>query len=178
MDHPTIGTRLSVQEKKVAMLLLEDFEKSGVHMPLDARKRFITLSDDIQTLGKSFSDGCSPGQESVAINDISKLKGIPSQLITVLKKIQDRNDGRIIIPTHSEVASIIMRTAFDENVRRDMFHALNSATEEQIITLEKMLLKRGELAKLLGKKSYAEMYLADKMAETPGILIGYDSLFF
>ena len=176
MDHPVIVNRLSSQEKKVTMLLLQDFEKSGVHMPLKAREQYIKLNDEIQNLGQIFSNNAGPGVESVAFSDISsKLKGVPSGLIDVLRRVQERNDGKILVPTNSEVASIIMRTASNESVRKEMFDALNSATRQQISTLEQMLLKRGELAKLLGKKSYAEMYLADKMAETPGTMMNESS---
>jgi Zn-dependent oligopeptidase len=43
--------------------------------------------------------------------------------------------------------------------------------DNSILKLEEMLQERFKLAKLLGYPSYAHLFLADKMAKTPGIFI-------
>ena len=66
-------------------------------------------------------------------------------------------------------AQMIMRSAPEEEPRRRVYTAANSSTPEQIETLETLLRKRAELARLVGRESFAHMTLDDKMAKTPGM---------
>jgi intermediate peptidase len=156
-----------VQERKVATLLLQDFEKSGVHMDLESRQKFIELNDSILKLGQEFSLNATPSEQTITFKDAFKsLDGVPSALLTGLCR---RSGGKTaVVPTNSEIALVLLRSAKSDAARRDLFLAMNSASKSQVETLESMLKKRAELATLLGKDSYAQMYLVDKMVETPG----------
>ena len=66
-------------------------------------------------------------------------------------------------------AEMIMQSAPLEEPRRKVYMASNSSTPEQIRTLENLLRARGELARLVGKESFAQMTLTDKMAKSPGM---------
>ncbi|KAG6871902.1 Mitochondrial intermediate peptidase [Termitomyces sp. Mi166 len=70
-------------------------------------------------------------------------------------------------------AQMIMRSAPSEEPRRRLYIAANSSTPEQIRILEELLRTRGELAKLVGKESYAAMTLGDKMAKTPANVLHF-----
>ena len=153
-------------ERTVAKLLLKDFEKSGVHMTLEKRKEFIHLNNEILDLGQKFSENAYPAVESVEFTDIfNSLKGLQVPLLNHLSS----GKRNLTIPTNSDIASLILSNAHSEKARKDMFLAMNSASQSQIDTLEKMLIKRGELAQLLGKSSYGHFYMEDKMAASPGI---------
>ncbi|KAI8902713.1 hypothetical protein BC833DRAFT_228301 [Globomyces pollinis-pini] len=174
INHPEISKDLSEQERKVATLLLLDFEKSGIDMPLEQRKRFIELNDMILKAGQTFCENSLPSQKIVSFEDPYRtLEGTPSPILDALCRAtksnitKSRKNMKAVIPTQSEIAQIIMGSAKSELARRDLFLAINSGSREQVQVLEEMLIKRGELASLLGKKSYAHMYLADKMVETP-----------
>lgn len=65
-------------------------------------------------------------------------------------------------------AQMIMRSAPEEEPRKQIYTAANSSTPEQIKALERMLAKRAELAQLVGVESYGHMQLSDKMAKSPG----------
>lgn len=170
VDHPIISKQLSIHEQKVASLLLQDFEKSGVHMPLKDREKFIQLNDQIQVLGQEFTTKAYPRLQTVSFNLAdANFDGIPTKLLNILMKSKAKTGRKLVIPTSSEVAAIFLKTAKSEKIRKDVFLALNSASRSQLDTLEDMLKKRAELAKLLGKESYGHMYLVDKMAGTPGI---------
>jgi mitochondrial intermediate peptidase len=110
------GIKLSPHEKKVASLLLQDFEKSGVHMSLVDREKFIHLNDQIQSLGQDFATNSYPSRQSVAFNlSDTKFDGVPTKLLDAL--IQNQQAGKkLIIPTHSDVASILTRTCKNPKV--------------------------------------------------------------
>jgi intermediate peptidase len=169
LDNVEIANSLSEHERKVALLLLHDFEKSGVHMPLADRQRFIALNDEIQALGQTFSMQSYPNEEIIRFNDIKQLRGSPPRLIEAIKRESEKKNGVINIPTQSELATVLLRTCHSEESRRKLYFGLNSASEQQLNVLHGMLKKRADLAHLLGHKSYAHMFLQDKMAQTPGI---------
>ncbi|ORY41411.1 zincin [Rhizoclosmatium globosum] len=128
----------SNQTKVVADLLMKDFQKSGIHLSGSQRAQFVKLSDDILNLGNKFSRASS---------SISRLAIIPTD--------------------DSSILSHILRYARDEDVRRLVYTAANQSSEEDVWTLEELLRKRMQLARVLGKKSYADMWLGDKMAQSP-----------
>ncbi len=156
---------MSSQEVRVGELLLEDFEKSGIHMPKAKKDTFIALNDKIRELGHEFIAHAYPAAQSVTINDSEKeLEGLPSHIIEAL-----RGTGRSLnLPSSSPVTHALLKVGRNEDTRRKVFMALNSGNENQINVLETMLQCRSSLAQLLGKRTYADLYLKDKMAEAPG----------
>jgi intermediate peptidase len=164
-----VEKQLGEQERKVAVLLLQDFEKSGVHMPLKVRQKFIELNDSILELGQEFAMNSYPSEEFVEFSKPNvSLDGVPSRLIDALIH-SSGSKSKIMIPTQSEIASMVLRTASSEDTRKKLFLAMNSAADEQVDLLERFLKKRASLAKLLDQKSFGHMYLGDKMASSPGI---------
>ncbi|KAJ3407047.1 Mitochondrial intermediate peptidase [Chytridiales sp. JEL 0842] len=175
VEDPMIGPQLSEEEKRVAHLLLLDFEKSGIHMPQKKREQFVDLNDKILELGQSFTASAFPGVSAVEIEKASvRLQGLSRE--TIAKLVQGKED-LAVVSTTSMSAMMVLKHVRDEQVRKLMYTGMNSATEWQVEILEKLLKTRGELASLLGKRSYADMYLGDKMARTPENVVGFlDSL--
>lgn len=163
----TVRRTWSTVEQRVADLLLSDFEKSGIHMPADKRNRFVKLHDEILRVGHHFTLSSAPGVREIEVEDPwNALRGVRSDLVRTLIR---RSAGREVakVPTVGYPAQLIMRTARDGEVRKQLFGAMNSATKQQIELLEQMLRLRAELGRLLGKQSYGEIYLEDKMAKDP-----------
>jgi intermediate peptidase len=65
-------------------------------------------------------------------------------------------------------AQMIMRSVPAEEPRRRVYTAANTSSREQIEVLERLLRARAELAQLVGKESFADITLGDKMAKCPG----------
>jgi mitochondrial intermediate peptidase len=170
VTDPMLSKQLNSQQLKVASLLLADFEKSGIHMPSKQRARFVKLNDELQELGQNFSMNAFPSQETIVFdNPNAELVGASPKLIEALINASSSRSckNRAIVPTNSEIANYILRSARDPETRRRIFMAMNSGSEGQIQVLESLLKTRAELASLLGKESYSRMYLVDKMASTP-----------
>jgi len=162
-SSPSTRNAWSPSERRVADLLLSDFEKSGIHMPPAARSKFVELHDEILRVGHEFALNARPGVEAVEVRDPwNRMKGVRSDLIRTLTRSDVAR-----VPTSGTPAQTIMRTARDPAIRKQLYIGTNSATPEQVAGLEKLLRLRAELGKLLGKESYAEVYLEDKMARSP-----------
>jgi intermediate peptidase len=167
MDDPELKRHMSAQEIRVGELLLQDFEKSGIHMPKARKETFITLNDKIRELGQEFIHHAYPSAQSILIDNPDKeLEGLPAHIVQALQGRSGR--GGLNLPTSSPITHAILRDGRHEGTRRKAFLALNSGNENQISVLEGMLKCRSSLAQLLGRKNYAELYLSDKMAGTPG----------
>jgi intermediate peptidase len=61
-----------------------------------------------------------------------------------------------------------LKYAKNEQVRKQVYQSIYSATEESIDTLESLMKTRAQLATLVGNSSFAELHLQDKMAKNPG----------
>ncbi|KAJ3214385.1 Mitochondrial intermediate peptidase [Dinochytrium kinnereticum] len=170
----SIRKHLSIEELRVAELLLVDFEKSGVNMSAKTRDRFVDLNDRILRLGHEFvSNGYSSVREVEVEAASKKLVGVPKDIVADAMRRGSRWKDTAVISTDSAAAINVLRTARDEEVRRLVFLGMNSADPEQISILEEMLKTRGELAQLLKKNSYADLYLSDKMAKTPENVVSF-----
>lgn len=97
----------------------------------------------------------------------SGLTGVSS---TVTRSVLSK-DGYAYVPTDSAECQMILKYATNENVRQQVYESMNSATRESIHVLEQLMRTRSELATLVGKDSYAELQLQDKMAKNPSKLI-------
>ena len=160
---------LSNQEKIVAELLLHDLEKSGIQMNQNQKNQFIQLNDQIRELGYLFLEHSSySAQSHVNVkNTKENTQGIPLSLLKQASQFYNTKDNSYKIPVDSSFAKTAYVTCRNENVRRDFYMSFNSASSEQIHVLESLLKTRVALAKLLGKRSYGDLFLQDKMAKTP-----------
>lgn len=68
---------------------------------------------------------------------------------------------------------MIARYAREGEARRLVYIGGVRRDEERVEVLERMLRERAELAAVLGKESWAEVVLVDKMAKTPGNVMGF-----
>jgi len=59
------------------------------------------------------------------------------------------------------------------DVRRRFYVASHAAPSDHVETLEELLLERGKLARLVGRNSWADVALEDKMARTPESVQGF-----
>ena len=77
-----------------------------------------------------------------------------------------------IEPT-SWAGRVIARQHPDEAVRRRMHVGANATDESHVEVLEDLLMTRSRLAQLVGRESWGEVALEDKMAKTPRNVMGF-----
>jgi intermediate peptidase len=151
----------SEQEKMVAQILKSDFAKSAHDLPPEQKQRFVSLSQEIYDVGSRFVEQMAPKKEVLTFRS-SQLKGMDPLFLKSMTQW-----GQVTLPAIGDAATMALRSVHDEHVREEIFMANRTASRSSIRRLETLLSKRGELAKLSGYDSYAQMTLKGKMAESP-----------
>ncbi|KAI8575424.1 hypothetical protein K450DRAFT_180861 [Umbelopsis ramanniana AG] len=162
MRDQTIVAQFTPDEIMTAKVFLRDFEKSGIHLPNEQRSQFVGLCDEIIQLGRAFVQNNPRSIRQIKVEP-SRLNGLSSSTIKSLT----HSDGHAYIGTDYTESHAILKYAKDEDVRREMYRGMNSATDESVMILEALMRRRGELGELVGKESYGHLQLQDKMAKTP-----------
>ncbi|CAA7265920.1 unnamed protein product [Cyclocybe aegerita] len=167
LSDRTIVESLSPEAYQTALIFWRDFEKSAINLPPAERSKFVSLSSDILVLGRQFLEGANAPRPPASIKP-SELTGLKDKGMGVRLQLQAQFTQRdLLVYPGSLQAQMIMRSAPEEEPRRRVYLAVNSSTPEQIEVLETLLRKRAELARLVGRESFAHMTLDDKMAKTP-----------
>lgn len=167
LNTPEIFGKLSSEEIKVGKILLEDFEKSGIYMNPEIREQFIALSQEISIVGQDFINNTDFVRTNYSkVNcDTMNNSGINQLILSQLSK--DVKGKYYKIPTHGYIAYSVLRACPDESVRKELWTAMHSCLDRQIVRLDQLVRLRAVLSFLMGKKSYAEYQLEGKMAKTP-----------
>ncbi|WWC69506.1 uncharacterized protein I206_103448 [Kwoniella pini CBS 10737] len=166
---------LSSAELKVAQTFLSDFERSGIHLPPAVRQKFVSLSDSLLSLGRTFLSFASSGPSNRPLIEIPEperlLAGMGAQFIDSLPR--ERRGGAVYITPGSWEAQMISRYAREGEARRLVYVGGMRKDQERIDVLEEMLKQRAELANILGKETWADVTLMDKMAKNPTNVIEF-----
>ncbi|WWD01447.1 hypothetical protein V866_008391 [Kwoniella sp. B9012] len=170
---------LTSAELKVAQTFLSDFERSGIHLPPAVRQKFVSLSDSLLSLGRTFLSFASSGPSTKPLIELPEpdrlLAGMGSQFIDSLPR--KRRGGAAYIVPGSWEAQMISRYAREGEARRLVYIGGIQKDPERVEVLEEMLKKRAELANVLGKETWGDVTLSDKMAKNPQNVFGFlDSL--
>ena len=167
LSIPEVTSSWTEEEKVVAQILMKDFAKSGIDLPTKQREAFVNLSNDISQAGTDFVNGMEPANDQISLSP-SQMKGVDPRIV---KNLTSWN--KVIVPVYSPEGRLVMTTAHDEEARRRLYLADRTASRASVDRLEKLLLKRAELAQLTGYKSFAEMALVDKMAKSPEAVVNF-----
>jgi mitochondrial intermediate peptidase len=158
---PEVRSRWNQEEIMVAQILIKDFAKSGIDLPEKQREQFVDISNDIAAVGTDFTMEMEAAQTHVSL-PASKLGGLDP---SVVKKIS--SFSRAHVPTYSSLAKMALASVHDSGTRKEIYEAERTASRRTVDRLEKLLLKRAELAQLTGHPDFAHMNLSDKMSKTP-----------
>lgn len=167
LNTPEILAKLSAEEVKVGRILLEDFEKSGIYMNPEIREQFIALSQEISLVGQEFisnTDYVQTNYVKVSRQSMDK-SGLNKLILGQLEK--DFKGESYKVPTHGYIAYSVLKACPDEKIRQQLWTAMHSCVDKQVIRLNQLIRLRAVLAFLMGKQSYAEYQLEGKMAKTP-----------
>ncbi|KAJ7786506.1 mitochondrial intermediate peptidase [Mycena metata] len=173
LTDPSIVETLTPEAHATALIFWRDFENSAINLPPDKRDKFVSLSSDLLVLGRKFLQGASTPGPPASVKP-SELAGLKDQGMGVRLQLQARFTQRdLLVYPGSLQAQMIMRSAPAEEARRRVYIASNSSSPEQINVLDTLLRTRAELAQLVGKSSFAQMALNDKMAKSPGNVVHF-----
>lgn len=167
LEDQNITSKLSDEERKVGEILLDDFEKSGIYMKAGIRDKFIDLSQQISVVGQDFinnTDFVAKDVIKIRCNELDK-SGLSKLIINSLNR--DITGKYYKIPTSGYTPIQILRSCPDEDIRKEIWTALHNCPASQINRLNQLIKLRAVLSKLLGRQSYSEYQLDNKMAGSP-----------
>lgn len=157
---------MSPEEYQTAVVFWRDFVKSGLNLSPKERERFVSLSSEINTLGRLFLTEVGTPRPVVTMST-NEIVGTDGPIMSRLK--HKSSTGTIQVQPGSSAAQIIMHSPSEDVARRKVYLGSKFSTPEQLQTLERLLRARGGLARLAGKDSFAHLVLEDKMAKSPGM---------
>ncbi|AOA62462.1 Mitochondrial intermediate peptidase [Komagataella phaffii CBS 7435] len=159
-----IIAKLSPEEISVGNLLLTDFLKSGISMDDSTKDNFIQLSQLISMNGQQFNKNLHELEHDSIKVDKKELTSYDSSTEnSLIYSLSNKKK----IPLNSRVSTDILRLTNNESLRKKIWLGLHQPAKGQITLLENFLKYRGLLAHFMGKSSFAEYQLSEKMAKTP-----------
>lgn len=161
MGTPEIVNGLTREEKMVGKLLLADFKKSGINLDPQSQNEFIKLSSKISVEGQQFMNNASPASQYLSF-PARKVADLEERVPGLTRRL-----GRVYVASTGLEALAGLRYIKDEEVRKQIWLEGRKSKPKQVKTLESFLGARQELAELMGKSSYAEYELEDKMVKSP-----------
>ncbi|KAL7412008.1 hypothetical protein BDY24DRAFT_394286 [Mrakia frigida] len=173
-ETPSISSNFTPEEAQTASVLLHDFQKSGIHLPPASRALFVDLSEKVIGLGRQFSTNIasppSSALKAMTVNfaDAEVLK--PGLGESFVRRVRSGRRGGAIVQAGSWEGMTVLRKAEDEESRRRLWKAGQGGGEvagERVGVLEELLGTRAKLAGLVGRGSWGEVELENKMAKNP-----------
>jgi len=156
VTEDTIGmASFTPEQRRMGLLLRNEFERDGIHLPRADRQRVISLQNDITQLSMQFQSTMYSAREYVEV-PAKLIRGMPHSITSVCeRKWMSRDTWRV--PTDMYVMNTILKWVGAPEVRRKMYSAANSCAKDNIPVLDKLRAKRHELAQLLGFPTYAHL---------------------
>ncbi|ORX39849.1 mitochondrial intermediate peptidase 2 [Kockovaella imperatae] len=165
---------LSQSERSIAKTFESDFEKFGIHLSPRQRAKFVDHSNRLLAMSRDVSHNAQAGPSSgppIHIPNADKvLAGMGAQFIT---NLTFAGENEAVIEPGSWQSHMILRFARDGELRRQVYIGNQRYDAQKVETLEAMLRERATLAGVLGKESWADAILVDKMARNPAQVMGF-----
>ncbi len=174
---------LSAPRRKIVDNELRDFRLGGAELPANKKARFIQVQEELAQLSAKFEENLLDATNDFAlyVDDAAQLAGVPDDVLAMMKAAAEA-DGKpgFKITLHMPSYLPVMQYADNRDLREQVYRAyVTRASEFSKPELDNtpliggILRLRREAAELLGFRSYAEVSLAAKMADTPAEVLKF-----
>jgi oligopeptidase A len=174
---------LSAPRKKIVENELRDFRLGGAELPADKKARFMQVQEELAQLSAKFEENLLDATNDFAlhIDDAAQLVGIPDDVQEMMHAAA-KADGKtgFKITLHMPSYLPVMQYADNRDLREQLYRAYVTRASEfgkseldNTPLIGSILKLRREAAELLGFRSYAEVSLAAKMADTPAEVLKF-----
>ncbi len=174
---------LSAPRKKIVENELRDFRLGGAELPDDKKTRFMQVQEELAQLSAKFEENILDATNDFAlyIDDAGELAGLPDDVLAMMKAAAEA-DGKTgwKITLHMPSYLPVMQYADNRGLREQLYRAYVTRASEfgkpeldNTPLIGSILRLRREAAELLEFKSYAEVSLAAKMADTPAEVLKF-----
>ncbi len=174
---------LSAPRKKIVENELRDFRLGGAELPADKKARFMQVQEELAQLSAKFEENLldATNEYALYIDDAAQLAGLPEDVQAMMKAAAEA-DGKTgwKITLHMPSYLPVMQYADNRALREQVYRAYVTRAAEfgkpeldNTPLISGILRLRREAAELLGFRSYAEVSLAAKMADTPAEVLKF-----
>lgn len=174
---------LTQAQRKVIDNELRDFRLGGAELPAERKARFKQLSERLAQLSSKFNDNLLDATNAfeLIIQDRAQLSGIPEDVLEAAHKAAaeaGKAGWKFTLQMPSYLP--VMQYADNRDLRERLYRAYatraaefgNPAWDNTALISEILKLRR-EQAQLLGFRTFAELSLEPKMADTPEQVLGF-----
>ncbi|MCA0447504.1 MAG: Zn-dependent oligopeptidase [Bacteroidetes bacterium] len=154
---------LSGYKKRYLDETLLGFKRSGFDLTKDDREKLKSIRVELDKLSLEFQKNIAESTDFIEL-EINETEGLPADFISSRKT----ESGKIKVDLSYPSFQPFMKYSKNEIRRKELWLKYNNrAFPQNLEILDQILLKRQELADLLGYPTFAHYALEDRMAKTP-----------
>ncbi|MFN2645237.1 MAG: M3 family metallopeptidase [Burkholderiales bacterium] len=177
-DFPNMGAA----RRRIVENALRDFRLGGAELPPEKKARYAEIQEELARLGSRFSENLLDATKAFSVVvDESRIGGIPADALAAAREAAEKEGKRgWKFTLHAPSYMPVMQYADDRQLRQTMYReSVTRASEfgkaewDNTPLIGRIVELRGELARLLGYRNYAEVSLVPKMAESPQQVLGF-----
>jgi len=156
---------------------LRDFRLGGAELPVEKKARFKQIQEELSSLAAKFEENLLDATNAFAwyVEDKALLRGVPQDVLAAAAeeaKVDGKSGWKLTLrmPCYFPV----MQYAQERSLREKFYHAYSTRASElgdpkldNTQNIVELLKLRREEAQLLGYRSFAEVSLVPKMAQSP-----------
>ena len=175
--------QLSAPQQKIVNNEIRDFRLGGAELEAAQKERFKAIQEALASAAAKFEENLLDTTNAYAkyVESIEEVAGIPADALQAAQEAASA-DGKSgwKFTLHAPSYMPIMQYAEYRPLREEIYRAYTTRASEfgksewdNTALIQQILQLRQEAAHLLGFKSYAEVSLATKMAQTPVEVIDF-----
>ena len=161
--HQATGEGLSKKQQYFLNETLADFVRKGLNLPAKELEKVKHLQKEIAKLIQEFDQNIAKDASTIEASK-EELPGLSDEYLATLKQTED---GNYILGVDTPTYRHVMQNVAHAQTREKMYHAFsNRAYPKNDELLKKIIVKRDQLAQLLGFESYAHLDIDNQMAKS------------
>jgi thimet oligopeptidase len=146
---------------------LKEFRRRGFELPDDKFDEVVQLQKELSVLSTAFSSNVAEDKSEIVV-EISNLLGVPESVVKALHPKSEEEKSLLVLKMDYPTYFGVMKNCEVAETRKRMSFAFeNRAFPANLNILKDVILKRHQLAVLLGFPSYSHYDLESKMAKSP-----------
>jgi len=166
--HSNYYDQLTSEEQRFCLLLKQEFEIDGIHLPEEERKNVKEVHNRIANLESLFATNITHSDKRFKVDLKTVEQIIPRDVLLANGATFDPNaPDKIEIPANSPISNSITSFGDAASLRKEVYMASVNSCTDNIDVLESLIDARQVLAHALGYNSYSQRFLQDKMAQSP-----------
>jgi oligopeptidase A len=168
--------------RKIVENALRDFRLGGADLPLEKKQRYAEIQEELARLSAKFSENVLDATNAFGIVvDSGRIAGIPEDVLHAAREAAEK-EGKAgwKFTLHAPSYMPVMQYADDRSLRETIYRESATRASEfgrpewdNTSLIARIVQLRGELARLLGYRNFAEVSLEPKMAETPQQVLAF-----